>query len=131
MGVIKARSKRAGNPSASENPRRSRRTRGRSRVDEGLAIVRKSVSLSRAGNGKEEISQMGILTHQCPHCLTNQMGLRILAVNAIPSVGWATHLFCPKCNLPCSALVVSAKNSPLNMDQAVSTNADILDHGWK
>ncbi|MGO9007608.1 MAG: DUF4145 domain-containing protein [Beijerinckiaceae bacterium] len=55
---------------------------------------------------------MAILTHICPHCSTDGVGLRIAAATAIDSDNYALHLSCPKCNLPSSAVVTTTRTSP-------------------
>ncbi len=72
---------------------------------------------------------MSILTHMCPHCTTDKMGLRVVAVTTIAPFDHVLHLSCPKCNLPSSARVNPSRSSPAhNFMEALG---DIRDLGWR
>ena len=51
---------------------------------------------------------MAIVTHKCPHCLTDHIALTIAAHHPIED-SWvhAVHLDCPKCRKPSSAVIFS------------------------
>jgi hypothetical protein len=71
---------------------------------------------------------MAIVTHKCPHCLTEHIALNIAAHHPIED-GWvqAVHLDCPKCRKPSAAIVCSE-------DQRIQTNhwgaGDIATFNW-
>ncbi len=55
---------------------------------------------------------MAIITHKCPHCQTDHIGLRIVAATPATDNKWVAHLDCPKCNLPSGALMRPAHHQP-------------------
>src|SRR6266403_1479641 len=46
---------------------------------------------------------MAIVTHECPHCRTSHIGLRVAAILAFDAHRGAVHFDCPKCNQPSCA----------------------------
>jgi hypothetical protein len=74
---------------------------------------------------------MAILTYKCPHCLTEHIGLRVIAIT--PSQpGAAVHLSCPKCNKPSSAVIVTNRpiGSIVPRDNLTQLPGEITEHGW-
>ena len=71
---------------------------------------------------------MPILTHVCPHCLTNHIGLHIAAYQAMSAYKGTVHLSCPKCDLPSCGVVEG--NGDVSMSSWGSSSGDILQWGW-
>jgi Domain of unknown function (DUF4145) len=73
---------------------------------------------------------MAMLTHKCPHCLTEYIGLRLVAVTAESNVAGSVHLTCPKCKKPSSAWVKANRSNAPAMNELMYGADDILNHGW-
>jgi hypothetical protein len=75
---------------------------------------------------------MALLTHKCPHCLTEHIGFRVVAVERLnDEFHCVIHLRCPKCSLP-SCGVVSAKpqRAAASPSSVMQAPGDVLDMGW-
>lgn len=56
---------------------------------------------------------MAFLTHQCPHCLTAHIALRVTAPGLyFQSMGGGVHLDCPKCGKPSCAVLGIYQGGP-------------------
>jgi hypothetical protein len=74
---------------------------------------------------------MAILTHKCPHCLTEHIALRLVAVTV--SADGATpiiYLTCPKCKFPSTAHLVAKQPGHLAINQLMGAEGDIADFKW-
>jgi hypothetical protein len=71
---------------------------------------------------------MAIITHVCPHCKTDHIGLRIVALTRNGNQP-IVHLTCPKCDLPSSAKL-SLINPTLGIDQWAQWPGDYLQMGY-
>src|SRR5258705_8909688 len=70
---------------------------------------------------------MPILTHKCPHCLTEHVALRVLANNAtFEDFVFITHMMCPKCRMPAAAKV---RRSPQPTRALDGGDHELLDEG--
>jgi hypothetical protein len=67
---------------------------------------------------------MAILSHKCPHCLTENIALRIAASLQHDVFAGIIHLDCPKCALPSAALIESATNQT-PFPNAVGSSGDV------
>ena len=70
---------------------------------------------------------MAIITHKCPHpeCLTEHIGLWVIAVSSVSSQVAAAHLQCPKCKMPSVALLQNPGYTP---EQLRSHQGDLIDY---
>jgi hypothetical protein len=74
---------------------------------------------------------MATFTHKCPHCLTEQMGLRVSAGHIHHMPGRATlHLDCPKCGLP-SCTVVKIRRAGPGTDPNTWNGGIDLTENWE
>jgi hypothetical protein len=74
---------------------------------------------------------MAVLTHKCPHCLTEHMGLRVVAVE-VANAGASVHLNCPKCKNPSSARIVPAREqNVIGWNVLMQQPGEIVDLAWK
>jgi Domain of unknown function (DUF4145) len=74
-------------------------------------------------------TSMAIITHMCPHCATDYVGLRITAVTQAPG-GWAAHLHCPKCQFPSCATMKQTAPGAQSPDVFSQVPGDYLNAGW-
>lgn len=76
---------------------------------------------------------MPILTHKCPHCLTDHIALEVISVTGIAEWRAALYLRCPKCNFPCCAHIfaVHGRNKdPLRWNELEKQGGDITTYHW-
>jgi hypothetical protein len=74
---------------------------------------------------------MAVLTHKCPHCLTEHMGLRVVAVESAKGSRAAVHLNCPKCSNPsCAVIGPSRSQGVLGWNTLMQQHGEITDMGW-
>ncbi len=75
---------------------------------------------------------MAVLTHKCPHCLTEHMGLRVVAVETVRGNRAAVHLSCPKCGNPsCTTIRPSRSQAVLAWNSLGQQPGEIADMGWE
>jgi hypothetical protein len=77
---------------------------------------------------------MPLLTHKCPHCLTEHVALRVVAIDQMHEGGWycAVHLRCPKCSYPsCGIISVENAEHAEPFDRMTRSAGDVLNMGWK
>jgi hypothetical protein len=76
---------------------------------------------------------MAILTHKCPHCLTEHIALRVISIDQIDQGGWycAIYLRCPKCSHPsCGIISASAHHDVMAPASVMQRPGDVLNTGW-
>ena len=73
---------------------------------------------------------MAILTHKCPHCLTEHMALRSVASTGMGGWNCALHVVCPKCQFPSCAHLRSSGQNPVQPDKVHSQPGDLAQLGW-
>ena len=71
---------------------------------------------------------MAIVTHECPHCRTAHIGLRVAAILAFDAHRGAVHFDCPKCNQPSCAIMVG--NGQVGMGSWGSHAGDVAQLNW-
>jgi hypothetical protein len=71
---------------------------------------------------------MAIITHMCPHCRTDHMGLRVAAFSPLGNADGVAHLDCPKCNYPSCALVRG--NGAVAMNHWQNHSGDVAHLAW-
>jgi hypothetical protein len=72
---------------------------------------------------------MAIITHMCPHCRTDHMGLRVVAFAQTGNNEGIVHVDCPKCHLPSCATVRGDGRIQMN---SWSTHAGVIaDLRWE
>jgi hypothetical protein len=76
---------------------------------------------------------MSILTHQCPHCLTEHIALNVVAVTHIQGPGWncAAYLRCPKCQKPSCAHMKSDGRNAVQWDGLTGQPGDLTQYNWQ
>lgn len=75
---------------------------------------------------------MPLLTHKCPHCLTEHIGLRVVALEAASAGSVAVHLGCPKCKKPSSALIAPARQqNVVGSNTLMQQPGELTDMGWR
>ncbi|TPV98841.1 MAG: hypothetical protein USCAAHI_01713 [Beijerinckiaceae bacterium] len=75
---------------------------------------------------------MAILTHMCPHCLTDHVGLRMVAFTHIYDQTHTVHLVCPKCKLPGGATVDRRPGAiATDFPELLQSEDEIIFHGWE
>ncbi len=69
---------------------------------------------------------MAIFSHKCPHCLTDDIALRIVA--AVPVSDWegTIHLSCPRCRLPSGAYIRDERHA-VGFHSAINNEGDVVD----
>jgi Domain of unknown function (DUF4145) len=73
---------------------------------------------------------MSTLTHKCPHCSTEHMGLRIVAISPGGGRKAAIHLICPKCKRPSSALLTPTPQAVHTQEQLNQIQGEITESKW-
>jgi hypothetical protein len=74
---------------------------------------------------------MAILTHKCPHCLTEHIALKVVAITPLGDWDAIAHLSCPKCYLPSAArLLVDQLNIAIRVGDWLREHGDLAD-GWR
>jgi hypothetical protein len=77
---------------------------------------------------------MSILTHKCPHCLTDHIGLRMVGYTAVAGKEkhFSVHLSCPKCYLPSGALMTlqQGRQNATGFETLIKGQYVISDHSW-
>ena len=73
---------------------------------------------------------MAILTHKCPHCLTEHIAMRSVASTAMGGWNCALHVVCPKCQYPSSAHLTSTGQGAPQPDQLHSQPGDVVQLNW-
>jgi hypothetical protein len=73
---------------------------------------------------------MAILTHKCPHCLTEHIGLRSVA--GVGMGGWNSALFlmCPKCDFPSCAHLKSTGQGAVDPGSLHQQPGDVSSYNW-
>jgi hypothetical protein len=74
---------------------------------------------------------MLIFTHQCPHCATDHIGLKIVNWKKTGEYRYVTNFLCPRCDLPSGAIF--GPNSTVTPFEHLLRNndgADVSDYGW-
>jgi hypothetical protein len=77
---------------------------------------------------------MAVLTQKCPHCLTEHMGLRVVAVEAANAAGTlaAVHVACPKCKKPSAAVIGPARpQNIVGWNVLMQQQGELTELGWK
>jgi hypothetical protein len=74
---------------------------------------------------------MAILTHECPHCRTQQIALRCWIGFDFGDWTATVHLQCPKCHLPSCGLIGAPSGASVVAQNIDQYNGDILDAGWE
>jgi hypothetical protein len=74
---------------------------------------------------------MAIITHQCPHCMTEHIALRVRLGVDFGNWKASAHLDCPKCLMPSCAILLAASGSPLNPDSWARYEGDLSSHRWE
>jgi hypothetical protein len=72
---------------------------------------------------------MPILTHKCPHCSTEHMGLRVVASSNYDSTHWIAHLHCPKCLGPSAAKLYQTMGAS-GVDTVMRSQGEVTSFGW-
>jgi hypothetical protein len=75
---------------------------------------------------------MAILTHMCPHCGTDRLGMRVVAATTF-GTDWVAYLQCPKCNLPAAARCRAGRSGAIGSQTWASHGSfhgDFLESGW-
>jgi hypothetical protein len=76
---------------------------------------------------------MPLLTHKCPHCLTEHIALRAVSIELIAD-DWhcVIYLRCPKCSRPsCGIISMSKPQEAVQSGALMQHPGDILHVGWK
>jgi len=69
---------------------------------------------------------MATFTHQCPHCLTEHIALRIVAARDFSQWHGVLHLSCPKCRMPSAALIeIKRTDYGAQVSQWMGIEADV------
>jgi hypothetical protein len=76
---------------------------------------------------------MAIVTHMCPHCLTDHVGLRTVAVTPLQEHKYTVHLVCPKCKLPCGATMdlPDSRGHSTDLFELSQHEDDLGADGWR
>jgi Domain of unknown function (DUF4145) len=75
---------------------------------------------------------MSILTHKCPHCLTDHIALNVVAVTDIQPWNCAVYLRCPKCMLPsCAHMEAPKESNVLQPNQLQGQPGDLAQYRWQ
>lgn len=70
---------------------------------------------------------MSTLTHKCPHCLTDFIGLQIVQVSHASASSSFVHLSCPKCHFPSAASLTRIRAGGLEPGQWIGHQVDITE----
>jgi hypothetical protein len=70
---------------------------------------------------------MAILTHKCPHCLTEHIGLRSVAGTGMGGWNCALHVMCPKCHFPSCAHLKSDGHGGVGPDSLHGQSGEVTD----
>lgn len=78
---------------------------------------------------------MAIFTHQCPHCLTDHIGLQLVHTTKDKTGAICYgNLVCPRCRKPSGAAFLENPHfqpHPANWELIPQMAGDVTDHGWE
>jgi hypothetical protein len=74
---------------------------------------------------------MAILTHKCPHCLTDNIALTVVYIRPVDEteIEASVCLECPRCNHPSGAVLLKGPSST-RLHQLLSLPGDLADAKW-
>ena len=75
---------------------------------------------------------MALLTHKCPHCLTEHIALRLVDISHMEGWNCAAYFVCPKCVMPsCAHLTAEGKQGATQPSSLKQFNGDLTTSGWR
>src|SRR5262245_32716139 len=75
---------------------------------------------------------MAILTHKCPHCLTEHIALNVVAVTELPNWHCVVYLRCPKCSRPsCAVMNLPDTRNAITWNNLQGQQGDLTQYRWQ